>query len=68
MLKRILIGLVVVIFLLIGIHRSWGGRVNKMDGSAAKKEPRGQVFFLNKFDSQDRGQTATGCFAKLNLR
>ena len=50
MLKRILIGLVVVIFLLIGIHRSWGGHVNKMDGSAAKKEPRGQeprgqVFF-----------------------
>jgi len=45
MLKRILIGLVVVIFLLIGIHRSWGGRVHKMDGSGAKKEPRGQVFF-----------------------
>ncbi len=41
MLKRILIGLVVVIFLLIGIHRSWGGPVNKIDGSAASSLPHG---------------------------
>jgi hypothetical protein len=40
MLKRILIGLVVVTFLLIGIHRSWGGRVDKMDGSAANSLAR----------------------------
>jgi len=35
MLKRIFIGLAVVVFLLIGIHLSWGGRVDNMDGSAA---------------------------------
>ncbi|MFB0508501.1 MAG: hypothetical protein ACETWT_17390 [Thermodesulfobacteriota bacterium] len=33
MLKRILIGLMVVVFLLIGIHLSWGGCGNKMGGS-----------------------------------
>lgn len=31
MLKRILIGLMVMIFLLVGIHLSWGGRTDKMD-------------------------------------
>jgi len=43
MLKRILIGLVVVIFLLIGIHRSWGGRVHKMDGNRTGVRPQRAV-------------------------
>jgi hypothetical protein len=32
MLKRILIGLTVMIFILIGIHLSWGGCVGTMGG------------------------------------
>lgn len=32
MLKRILIGLMVVIFVLIGIHLSWGRHKTKTDG------------------------------------
>ncbi len=42
MLKRILIGSGIVIFLLIGIHLSWGGRVTKMGGSAPNSLVRGK--------------------------